>query len=361
MDSRLEMQINITKTVYKVSDFLSWQRTTSLSLSPSFQRRSVWPTAAKSFLIDTVVRGLPMPIIILREQTNLETLEPLREVVDGQQRLRTLISFIEPELLKDFQPQRDSFVVTRTHNKEIAGKTFRQLSPEIRRNILGYDFSVHVLPSDTEDRQVLQIFARMNATGVKLNDQELRNAEYYGAFKALAYDLAYEQLNRWRAWKIFSEMEIARMIEVEETSDLMLLMLKGIHGKSQSALNNIYKEWEEEFPQGLEVARRFRIVMDKIDETFGRNVQASAFSRKTLFHTLFSFYYDLLFGINNSLTKENPKKLPENISSIVKEKSDQILHGSLLAKVLRGATGNIGSRLLRLEFMKDTAASATAV
>lgn len=96
------MQINIAKTVYKVSDFLSWQRTNALALSPSFQRRSVWPRAAKSFLIDTVVRGLPMPIIILREQTNLETLEPLREVVDGQQRLRTMISFIEPELLKDF-------------------------------------------------------------------------------------------------------------------------------------------------------------------------------------------------------------------------------------------------------------------
>jgi len=71
--------------------------------------------------------------------------------------------------------KRDSFVVTRTHNRDIAGKTFRQLSADIRKRILAYEFSVHVLPSDTEDRQVLQIFARMNATGVKLNDQELRN------------------------------------------------------------------------------------------------------------------------------------------------------------------------------------------
>ncbi len=234
------MQINIAKTVYKVSDFLSWQRSNALSLSPSFQRRSVWPVAAKSFLLDTVVRGLPMPIIILREQTNLETLEPLREVVDGQQRLRTMISFIEPELLKDFDQKRDSFVVTKTHNKDIAGKTFRQLSPDMRKRILGYDFSVHVLPSDTDDRQVLQIFARMNATGVKLNEQELRNAEFYGAFKTLAYELAYEQLNRWREWNIFSEMEIARMIEVEETSDLISLMLNGIHGKSQPALDKVF-------------------------------------------------------------------------------------------------------------------------
>lgn len=60
--------LDIAKTVYKVSDFLSWQKAGSLVLSPSFQRRPVWEAGAKSFLIDTVVRGLPMPIIFLREQ-----------------------------------------------------------------------------------------------------------------------------------------------------------------------------------------------------------------------------------------------------------------------------------------------------
>src|SRR5438045_2613534 len=73
---------DITRTQYRVSDFLSWQRAKSLVLSPSFQRRPVWKTGAKSYLVDTVVRGLPMPIIFLREQkTDLESLEPKREVV----------------------------------------------------------------------------------------------------------------------------------------------------------------------------------------------------------------------------------------------------------------------------------------
>jgi hypothetical protein len=356
------MQINITKTVYKVSDFLSWQRSNSLVLSPSFQRRSVWPKAAKSFLIDTVVRGLPIPIIFLREQTDLNTLEPIREVVDGQQRLRTLISFIEPDLLKDFDPDRDSFVVKKTHNADISGKTFRHLTADTRKRILNYDFSVHVLPSDTDDREVLQIFARMNATGVKLNAQELRNAEYYGVFKTLAYNLAYEQLSRWRAWKIFSENDIARMSEVEETSDLMLLMLIGIHGKSQEALNKVYSTYEEEFPQGTDLAHRFRLVMDKIDETFGRHIQSSAFSRKALFHTLFTFYYDHLYGLNSPLERRKPNELSSAIVAAVKETSDQILHGTLdekLAKVLRGATGDPGSRRLRLEFMQENLTGAT--
>jgi hypothetical protein len=305
-----------------------------------------------------------MPIIILREQTNLETLEPQREVVDGQQRLRTVISFIEPDLIKDFDVKRDSFVVTRTHNKDIAGKTFRQLATDIRKRILAYEFSVHVLPSDTEDRQVLQIFARMNATGVKLNDQELRNAEFYGVLKSLAYELAYEQLSRWREWGIFSEMEIARMLEVEETSDLILLMLEGIHAKNQPALNKLYREGEEDFPQGQEVARRFRFVMDKIDETFGRHIRASVFARKTLFNTLFTFYYDQLFEIESPLVRTYPRALPDDITNIIQEKSDQIVHGMFdeeLSKVLRGATSHASSRKIRLEFMKapaDRAATA---
>src|SRR5947208_9602966 len=101
----------VSKTHYKVSDFISWAKASTLILSPSFQRRSVWPAGAKSYLIDTIVRGLPIPIIFLREQkTDLDSLEPKREVVDGQQRIRTLLTFIAPKLLRHFNPE-EAFTV----------------------------------------------------------------------------------------------------------------------------------------------------------------------------------------------------------------------------------------------------------
>jgi len=345
----------IAKTVYKISDFISWQRSSSLVLSPSFQRRAVWPKAAKSLLIDTVVRGLPMPIIFLRERTDLQTLEPIREVVDGQQRLRTLLSFIEPKSLRDFEENRDSFVVKKTHNEGIAGKTFHQLEAETRKQILNYDFSVHVLSSDTEDREVLQIFARMNSSGVKLNRQELRNAEFFGEFKKLAYSLAYEQLDRWRSWKVFSEEGIARMLEVEETSEFIRFMFGGVQANSQDALDRLYKDNEEEFPQKVEVTRRFRAVMDRIDETVSAQFKSSAFSRRPLFNTLFTFYYDLIYGLGSQLTKGRAESLPPEVTTVVAKASEQILHGKLseeLAKVLRGATANKQSRIARLNYLQ---------
>jgi hypothetical protein len=346
----------IVKTVYKVSDFLSWQRNKTLILSPSFQRRSVWPLAAKSFLIDSVVKGLPIPIIFIRERTDLNRLEPQREVVDGQQRLRTLISFIDSHLLKDLDKKRDLFVVKKSHNKEIAGKTFKELDSRTQLYILNYEFSVHILSSETEDREVLQIFARMNSTGVKLNDQELRNAEYMGVFKRLVYDLAYEQLNRWRDWGIFNENDIARMLEVEDTSDLILMMINGVRGKSQPALDKLYKTHEEEFQHEREVTKRFRAVMDNIDNTLGNDLKNMEFSRRPLFHTLFTFYYERMFGLNSSLKKMKPKNIPNSVTGSIKKASDLISKGKLpddIIKVLRGATANLDSRLVRLNILRD--------
>lgn len=347
---------HISKTVYKVHDFLSWQKSGSLVLSPSFQRRAVWSPSAKSYLIDTVVRGLPVPILFIRERTDLESLEPKREVIDGQQRLRTLISYVQREALKDYSETTDSFRIKKSHNKDLGNKSFDQLNSTLQQRILNYEFSVHVLPAETEDSEVLQIFARMNSTGVKLNPQELRNAEYFGDFKSSMYNLAYQNLEKWRKWKVFSENDIARMSEVEVVSDLVHIMLNGLKGKSQPALNKIYKQYDEEFEHYKEVAKRFNHVMDKIDETAGTYLPTSAFTRTALFNSLFIFYYDLLFGLNSPLEKAIPNSLDASILETVRAVSVRIESSQLpedLAKVLRGGTGNLESRRERLNFIQE--------
>src|SRR6266566_6205164 len=187
-------QLKPTKTVYTVSDFLDWQRNGSLELKPIFQRREVWSAKAKSLLIDSVAKGLPMPIIFLRKTQDLTKLSSRLEVVDGQQRLRTLFSFIDPTVLRDYEPEKDDFSVLGIHNSEIADTQFRKLPKDTQANILGYEISTHVLPPDTADEVVLRIFSRLNSTGAKLNHQELRNSQFFGTFKSLAYDLAIRNL-----------------------------------------------------------------------------------------------------------------------------------------------------------------------
>src|SRR5690348_724350 len=86
-EARMEYD-QILRTQYRVADFVGWQSNGILELNPNFQRRSVWKKGAKSYLIDTIIRGLPMPIIFLRDiPADLRTFQPKRGVVDGQQRL----------------------------------------------------------------------------------------------------------------------------------------------------------------------------------------------------------------------------------------------------------------------------------
>lgn len=325
----------VSKTHYKVSDFISWAKASTLILSPSFQRRSVWPAGAKSYLIDTIVRGLPIPIIFLREQrTDLNSLEPKREVVDGQQRIRTLLGFIQSNLIKGYDPAKDAFTIKKTHNKDLADKPFKDLPADVRQNILDYQFSVHILPSTVDDREVLQIFARMNSTGLKLNAQELRNARFFGEFKTSMYAIAAEQLQRWRSWRIFTESQISRMGEVEITSEFAQLMIKGLVGKTQKAIDNLYQEFDDTWSERGEVERRFRHCMEEIDTHVGADMANSSFKNRSAFHGLFSVVYDAAFETGSPLKRKKAEPLPTAFKARLLKLSDTITNQTAPEKFL---------------------------
>jgi hypothetical protein len=355
--------IQTLRTQFRVSDFVAWQRDKGLLLNPNFQRRNVWKKKAKSYLIDTIIRGLPMPIIFLRDlRSDLKSLKPKRDVVDGQQRIRTILSYVDSDLLDDFDPERDEFTIDKAHNLDLAGKSFEKLDRDSRQAILDYQFSVHSFAADTDDRDILQIFARMNATGLKLNDQELRNAGWFGQFKTLAYSLATEQLNRWRGWEIFTADQIARMYEVELVSEFMILIMNGVLAKRKQTLDSYYDAFDENFPDAKEVASRLRSTFDTLDSLLPRDVIAASFSTRTLFYPLFATLYGLQYEIRNPvalpqrapLVKAKPEALPQGLAEHFKQAVDSIRNQTAPLDVLqasRGAVSDPGVRRKMIEFL----------
>ena len=316
-------QFDITKTQFRVTDFLNWQRQGSLVLNPPFQRRSVWKPDAKSYFIDTVVRGLPAPIIYIREQTDLDSQTTKREVIDGQQRLRTLFAFIDHTLLDDFKSS-DLFTVKKVHNSEIGNLCFKEFPKETKEKILSYQFSTHTLPINVDDRDVLQMFARLNATGTKLNNQELRNAEFFGEFKTLMYKLALQQLEKWRIWRIFSNDDISRMKEVETTSDLVMNMMEGLSPKNKSNIDRIYKKYDVNFSGKDEIERRFVKVIDTINNLINDKITDSIYTFEVFFFTLFIYLYDTMYGLGSDLSNKKAKKLPPNLRKNILKASENI-------------------------------------
>jgi hypothetical protein len=349
--------LTATRTVYTVAQFLEWQRTGVLKLQPVFQRRAVWDRKARSLLIDTVVRGLPMPIVFLRQLQDLRTFRAQMEVVDGQQRLRTLLTYVDSSSLPDFNPQEDAFLVLRIHNREIAGLEFRELPDDVKADILSYEISTQVFAPSTGDDVVLRVFSRLNSTGVALTRQELRNAKYFGAFKSLSYDLALRHLSFWRDWRIFSNEEIAQMDEVEAVSDYLLTMMRGVDGKSQSKIDRAYAEFDESLEGADVLAANFDRVMAGIDEVFGSFIGGSRFRRQSLFYSLFAACAQHMVGLGTQYgeprpTTPLPRSARERLATLNRAIVERTLPEEVQDAMDRG-TADLRRRTIRHEFFLE--------
>jgi hypothetical protein len=203
----------------------------------------------------------------------------------------------------------------------------------------------------------------MNSTNYNLSKQELRNAMYFGEFKSSAYMLAEEQYHRWTQWKIFDDDAIARMVEVEFTSECMVSMLEGkIGGKSGSRIDKAYKNFDEQFDERAELERRFRFVMEQIAAHFGSGYSDFVFFDKRLAYTFLIFVYDLCFGLDAPMTKKGKadKLNPEQVSDI-KLASERISKRTAAEAVLNSTdrrTTNPKERTILFNYLKKSVAHA---
>lgn len=270
---------------YSVRDFEEWNDKGDLELVAKFQRRSVWESKARSYLIDTIIRGKPVPKIYLRQSVNIKTRQAVREVVDGQQRLRSVLDFL-----------KDGFAILKVHNEEHANKYFSQLDEEAQRDILNYEFSVDLL-QDIPDNEVYEIFARLNTYAVTLNAQELRHARHFGDFRTCVYELAQEFVTFWETNRIFTSKSILRMAEAEYVSDLLIAMSEGIRAKEKRILDKFYRNNDERFPRRKILEKRFRETIDHIGGIMEDTLPDSNLRSPRLFYPFFCAVYHIQFRL----------------------------------------------------------------
>lgn len=154
-----------------------------LILQPEFQRQYVWDRKKASRLIESVLLRVPLPIIYLSEQPDGN-----EYVIDGQQRLTSLFSFIDGKF-----PNGDPFrLIGLTAYQELNRKCFSELAAEFQDRILDYSLRTVTLLKQSDADLKFEIFERLNTGSEPLNDMELRNCIYRGPYNALLKDLATE-------------------------------------------------------------------------------------------------------------------------------------------------------------------------
>jgi hypothetical protein len=256
-----------------IQDMLNYHRTGELNLTPWYQRRSTWTTPQKSYLINTLHEQKPVPAIYVRYYLDFDKAKTIREIVDGQQRTRTILEYCDNQF-----PAK--------HPSSRAKKLFSQLSRTEQGTFLLTAIPAGYLLGAT-DEDVIDIFGRINSISKTLNAQEKRNAKYSGEFKQFCLSQASSRLSLWRDYNLFSANDIARMIEVQFISDLVLNLLAGtVSDFSPSRIDSMYEKYEEAFPHEKDIADRLDRLFDSIISFDISSVRDTIFVRQPIFFSL---------------------------------------------------------------------------
>ena len=229
-----------------------------VDLQPHYQRQYVWELKPElpSRLVESLLLEIPVPPIYFGKMQGGRL-----EVIDGQQRLTTLIKFVRNE----FHLQRLQRIGS------LNGKHFRDMSEEHQAKVLDAPIRSIVIDAGNNQNLRYEFFERLNRGSMGLNEQELRNCVYRGPFCDLLAEL--EKDATWRRIKggdkpehLFVEREmILRFFAFANR-------LGDYKGKLKSFLNDFMGKYA---PKGDDDIRSqanvFRQTMLNVWNVFGEN------------------------------------------------------------------------------------------
>jgi uncharacterized protein with ParB-like and HNH nuclease domain len=147
-----------------------------LDLQPQYQREYIWSlrTELPSRLIESLLLEIPIPPIYFGKVASGRL-----EVIDGQQRLTTMINFVSNK----FRLQRLQRMGS------LNGKLFRDMTEEHQNKVLDAPIRSVVIDAGHNTELRYEIFERLNRGSMALNEQELRNCVFRGPFNDLLAQL----------------------------------------------------------------------------------------------------------------------------------------------------------------------------
>lgn len=224
-------QIPSSPSNKKISELYKRIKDKTLILQPDFQRKFVWTPTHKEAFIETILKGLPFPEIYTAQSgIDIEKIETQEVVVDGQQRLSTLVQYIE-------EPE----------SSKIFGKLvpkFKDLGQDSQKEFLNYNVVIRDLEDISSDL-IREIFKRINQTKFNLEQVEIQNAVYDGEFISTAKEI----LNSVQSEHIpiFSESEMSRMSDLHFILSIMSTLELGGYFTRDAEIEKMVATFNDNF------------------------------------------------------------------------------------------------------------------
>jgi hypothetical protein len=243
--------MKITSTQMTLAEYCGQMENKTIVVNRDYQRSPKrWPSAARSFLIDTILQGYPIPKVILAQRTNLVTKKTTKEIVDGQQRSMAVYDYF-----------KNQYAIV--GDSPFGGARFNNLPEEAQQAFLDYSIGTDIF-TGAVDADIRQTFRRMNSYTVPLNPQEQRYATHQGQFKWFIFD----QSNRYG--EAFKKLGVLREKQISAMQDGLLLteicesLVSGIQTAQKRRLDKFYTERDDVFTEQEDLTLRLSLGFDAI-------------------------------------------------------------------------------------------------
>lgn len=343
------MQISVGQTT--LIDLVGQLERKEIIINRDYQREAgVWPESARTYFIDTILEGYPFPKIYLYQIFNEKTKRPIKELIDGQQRVTTIVDFIE-----------NKFKLS-SASKNFAGMTYADLDIEKQQEFQSYLIETSLILSATR-AELLEMFRRMNAYTAPLSAAEKRHSMYQGQFKWFIVEQADELSYVFEKYNILTSKQLARMGDAEFIADLVVALEYGVVSKSPKNIEDLYKKYDINFP---EQSYYQNVIKDFFEFLTGPLAElADTFIMKSyVVHSLFTAYSLLKYGIPNgekfgySPTPNIRINLPHALNRLrelafAHEQQDEDGKYSEYVKACISSTTKLPQRAVRVRILAD--------
>lgn len=200
---------------------------------PGFQRGFVWSGPEKSRFIESLILGLPVPTLFLARDAESSKLN----IIDGQQRLKTLQSYLNGEFSLSGKEIADDLKGRYFSSRLEKSKRAKVLAPADERTLS--DAIIHSIvirpnPKDDDEdlgreynKAIIQIFKRLNTSGKALTAQEVRASIFHGELLTLI-----QKLNENEDWRAMFGAKHSRMKDEEAILRSIALYMDGENYRS---------------------------------------------------------------------------------------------------------------------------------
>ncbi len=329
---------------HTIANLLDWMDKKTLVVNREYQRSDrVWPPTARAYLIDTILRNYPIPKIYLRTKIYPQTRRAYREVVDGQQRLMAIQSYVGDEFALGSSKERYG---------EFARLKFSELDEDSKQQFLEYYIPVEQL-MNVSDSVVFDIFQRLNTYNYNLSSQELRHGKHHGAFRNAVVDASRSWESLWSNYPVLSHRARIRMAHDELMAQMFGIILEGVTDGGQPKIDRLYRTYDAGLPS--DVSKNVDSAINYIVGSL-HPVMESELARAPHFLMLFAAVSNALFGIPEGDMGDH---MPQGDFRALQDTAVAISNLSILADTLELGAEDVPKRMA--EFRKASSSSTQRI